>query len=143
MAIPKERKSKDGKVMHFSVGALIERDGKYLLIDRVQSPFGFAGVAGHIDEGEVAEEALVREVKEESGLDVERFELLFDEEVSSNTCRRGIDVHYWYLYKCFVKGDIKQNIEETKSIGWYTLEEIKKLELEPVWKYYFEKLGLI
>ncbi|MCK5332316.1 NUDIX hydrolase [Candidatus Parcubacteria bacterium] len=143
MAIPKEGKSKDGKAMHFSVGALIENGGKYLLIDRVKPPFGFAGVAGHIDEGESAEEALVREVKEESGLDVENFELLFEEEASFNTCRRGIDVHYWYLFRCVVEGKIKQNIEETKSIGWYTLEEMKKLELEPVWKYYFEKMGLI
>ncbi|MCK5413456.1 MAG: NUDIX hydrolase [Candidatus Pacebacteria bacterium] len=143
MAIPKEGKSKNGKAMHYSVGALIEEDGKYLLIDRVKPPFGFAGVAGHIDEGEEAEEALVREVKEESGLKVKGFKLLFEEEANFNTCRRGIEVHYWYLFKCIVKGRVKQNIEETKSIDWYTIEEIKKLELEPVWKYYFEKMGII
>ena len=52
MAKPKEGKTKDGTPMHFSVGALIERDGQYLLIDRAVPPFGFAGVAGHIDDGE-------------------------------------------------------------------------------------------
>ncbi len=143
MTISKERKSKVGERMHFSVGALIEKDGKYLLINRVKPPLGFAGVAGHINEGESFEESLRREVKEESGLDVESFELLFEEELDWNTCRRGISVHYWYLFKCFVGGDIEQNINETKSIDWYTLEEIKKLELEPVWRYWFEKLGLI
>ena len=52
MSNPKQGKSKDGKLMHYSVGALIKKDGKYLLIDRVKPPLGFAGIAGHIDEGE-------------------------------------------------------------------------------------------
>lgn len=62
MAKPKESVI-DGKVHHYSVGALIELNGKYLLIDRAIPPLGFAGVAGHIDEGEAPEHALAREVE--------------------------------------------------------------------------------
>jgi 8-oxo-dGTP pyrophosphatase MutT (NUDIX family) len=140
---PKTSKSKEGKVMHYSVGAVIEENGKYLLIDRKIYPPGFAGIAGHLDEGETPEQAIVREIKEEAGLDAENCKLLLEEEMSWNKCSRGIGCHYWYLFKCQVKGEINQNKRETKSIGGYTKEEIKKLNLEPVWKYCFEKLKII
>jgi len=143
MAIPKQGKGRDGKLMHYSVGALIKKDGKYLLIDRVQPPFGFAGIAGHIDEGENPEQALKREVEEESGLKIEKYKLLFEEELDWNWCSKGVGIHYWYLYECDVSGKIKENYTETKSIGWYSAEEIKKLKLEPVWEYWFKKIKII
>lgn len=143
MPDPKTGKSRDGRKMHYSVGALIESYGKYLLIDRRKEPFGFAGIAGHVDEGEEALQALKREVLEETGLKAEEAELLLEEEVPWNWCRRGIKVHYWYLYKCKVSGEAKQNKEEEKSIAWYSVEEIKKLELEEVWKHWLEKLGIL
>jgi len=150
MAKPKVGEASDGRPMHFSVGALIERNGLYLLIDRKYPPYGFAGVAGHVDEGEDEEEALCREVCEESGFKIERRRLLIAEEVDWNWCHKyvgdnkdGAGVHYWFLFSCEVSGEIKQNKGETKSIGWYTAEQIQKLNLEPVWRYWFEKLGII
>lgn len=140
---PKLEQNSKGVDMHFAVGAVIEVDGKYLLIDRDMEPLGFAGIAGHIDEGEEAEETLLRKVEEESGLKVKSHSLLFEEEVEWNWCRVGIQTHYWYLYKCEVEGDVKNNPEASKSIGWYALEEIQKLKWEPVWKYWFEKLGVL
>jgi NADH pyrophosphatase NudC (nudix superfamily) len=113
------------------------------LADRKIKPFGFAGLAGHIDEGETPEEALSREVFEESGLKVKSCSLLFEEEVDWNWCSVGVKSHYWYVYQCEVEGEVKHNPDELKSSGWYTVEEIKKLELEPVWKYWFEKLGIL
>ncbi len=134
---------RDGEKIHFSVGALIERDGKFLLIDRAIPPFGFAGIAGHIDAGESPEEALRREIKEECGLDLGKYEPIFEEFVAWDECSRGVRGHYWYLYRCEVSGDIKFNARETKKIGWFPLEEIGRLTLEPVWKYWFEKLGMV
>ena len=138
----KTGKSKGDKPMHYSVGAIIRRGGKLLMIDRNIPPFGFACVAGHIDEGETAEDAVVREVLEESGLKVERCEKIAEEELDWNRCSKGVDAHHWYLFECEVSGQERMN-EESKSIGWFSLDEIKKLELEPVWKYWFEKLGVI
>lgn len=63
---PMQTQNSRGELMHFSVGAVIEVGGKYVLIDRDMEPFGFAGLAGHIDEGETPEEALFRKVGEES-----------------------------------------------------------------------------
>lgn len=142
MPEPKLSKSSNGKPMHFSVGALIEKDGKYLLIERAKPPLGFALVAGHVDEGEEPEVALKREVKEESGYDLENFELITEGELD-DTCRRGISVHYWYLYKCEVSGEIVHNDEETLSIGWYTKEETQDLEFEPACDFWLKKLRLI
>jgi len=140
---PKKELNSKGITMHFSVGAIIQSKGKYLLIDRNTEPLGFAGIAGHINEGEKPEEALARKVFEESRLRIKTFSLLFEEEVEWNWCRAGVTSHYWYVYQCEVEGEPQNNPEASKSIGWYTPEQIKKLKLEPVWKYWFEKLGII
>ncbi len=114
-----------------------------MLIDRTNPPFGFAGVGGHIDEGENPEEAIKREVEEESGLKVNSFKQIGEEEILWNFCKSGTPAHYWKLYKCDTEGEIKGQAEEMKSISWYTKEEMEKLSLEPVWRYWFEKIGII
>jgi len=143
MAKPKIGISSDGKPMHYTVGALIEKDGKYLLIDRALPPYGWAGPAGHLGEGESPDDAVVRKVNEEVGLEVITKKILFEEEVPWNTCREGIDYHYWYLYACETKGEISIDSEGAKSYDWVSKEQIAKLELEPVWDYWFKKLGII
>ncbi len=140
MGEPKVGKSKNGEVMHYSVGAIIYRDGKFLLVDRLKPPLGWAAVAGHIDEGEGPEEALQREIFEESGLEMVFRELIFEEEVDENACSRGVGVHYWYVYKVGVKGEPVFNPNEAKAMGWFTKEEIEKLSLETVWRYWLGKL---
>lgn len=142
MSNPKETKAQNGKPMHYSVGALIHKDDKYLLIDRAIPPFGFAGVAGHIDEDENPEQALAREVEEEIGLKIKSKKLLFEENLDWNWCSKGIDNHYWYLFECEVIGEIKRSERETKSVGWYNADEIRELTLEPVWEYWFKKLKI-
>ena len=135
---------KNGELLHFSVGALIEKDGKFLLIDRNLHPFGFACVAGHVDEGESPEVALEREVREECGLIVESAKLVAEEEVTQkNKCTYGVEQHKWFVFSCTVSGDLKTNEQEVKSSGWYTPTEIKELKVEPVWKYWLQKLAII
>ena len=138
MAEAKKGFSKDGRLMHYSVGAIIKKDKKYLLIDRATEPFGFAGIAGHVDVGENPEQALVREVKEESGLTVVRYALITERLFDRNKCSNGVNVHYWYLYMCGVTGDLEWNKREAKSIGYHTLEQMRELKLELVWKYWFK-----
>ena len=131
-----------GKIKHFTVGAVIEKDGKFLLIERINYPFGFAGVAGHIDYGETPEQAVRREIKEESNLEVVSHKLLFHETLEQDKCVLGGDIHEWYLFKCETKGNLKKDDEACK-IGWFSGEEIRKLKLEENWKYWFRKLGII
>lgn len=143
MAEPKLETSSDGKPMHYTVGALIERDGKYLLIDRAVIPYGWAGVAGHLGDDECPDDAIVRKVNEEVSLEVVTKKILLKEEVPWNTCRAGVDYHYWCLYSCETKGEVSINLEGAKSYDWVSKEEIAKLGLEPVWDYWFKKLGIV
>ena len=132
----------NNRILHFTVGALIEQDGKYLLIDRALPPLGFACVAGHIDEGEEPINAVKREIKEESNLDAKEVTLVDEETLDWNWCSKGATQHHWCIYKCKVNGKIKRN-EESKSIGWFYPEEIRTLKLEPSWEYWFKKLKII
>jgi len=143
MGIPKLGRSKNNKLMHYSVGAVIKKGNKYLLIERRFFPYGFAGIAGHLDIHENVVDAIVREVREESGLKVTSHKLIIEEEVYPNKCVVGINVHYWYVFDCKVSGKIKENFLETKSVGWYSADKIKKLKLEKIWRYWFKKLKII
>lgn len=134
--------SSNGGILHYSVGAVIEHNGEYLLVDRKEIPLGFAGLAGHVDDGEDSDTAIIREVEEESGLHVVSKKLISEEEILWNYCKNA-PAHKWRLYFCIVEGEVKQNTEEEKSIGWYTPNEMQNMNLEPVWRYWFEKLEII
>ena len=59
--------------MPIIVGGVLEKDGKYLLVQEAQEKcYGKWNLpAGHLDPNETIIEAAKREIKEESGLDVE------------------------------------------------------------------------
>ena len=143
MGITKTGRSTRDELLHYSVGAIIKHEGKYLLINRATPPYGYACLAGHIDQGEEPLEALKREVSEESGLILHDAKLLFEEEMVGNWCNQEAQNHYWYVYEGSVSGTIDASERETKSIGWYTQEEIYTLDIEPGWHYFFEKLKLL
>ncbi len=142
MSQPKLDIASDGRPRHHSVGALIERDGKYLLFDRVKKPFGYAGPAGHVDEGEDPITALLREVKEETGLTVVDFKLLFEEELPWDTCSRGVPVHQWHFFTCTVEGDLQPELKETRNMDWYTPGVNWPTAFDPAWAHWFKKLGI-
>jgi ADP-ribose pyrophosphatase YjhB (NUDIX family) len=56
---------------YLTVDAIIEIDGGIILIKRKNPPPGWAIPGGFVDYGETLEEAVVREAKEETGLDIE------------------------------------------------------------------------
>ena len=132
-----------GEEMHYSVGAIIARRDEYLLIDRVKPPYGFAGIAGHVEEGESPEEAVRREVWEESGLEVTTLRLVAEGRLENNICSRGVRTHYWHVYACETKGELVFNAAETKSLGWHARDAIAALPLEPAWRHWFERTGVI
>ena len=131
-----------GKTVHYSIGAIIKKGEKILLIDRAIPPSGFACPAGHVDEGESSEEALKREIMEETSLKVTDCELVFQGMLKNNWCNKGATQHQWKVFACKVKGRVKKN-DESKSIGWYTPEEIRKLDLESSWTFLFKSIGII
>ena len=130
--------------MHRSVGAIIKKNSKILMIDRAYFPFGWACPAGHIDDDETPEQALIREVKEETSLDIKTYKLLIHEFVSWNECVQGVKGHDWYVYEVGEwQGKVMQNKREEKAVGWFNRHQIKKLELEEIWQYWFKKLKIL
>lgn len=132
-----------------SVGGIYEESGRILMIYRKYEPYGWACPAGHIEEGDNAQETLIKEFDEEVGLKVVGMEQLLAEDVPWNNCHRSNGMgHTWWVFKAFCLGEVRVGEEETrvddktgKSWGWFTKDEIKLLDLEPVWRYWFKKLG--
>ena len=133
---------REGKIIHYSVGVIVEQYGKFLLMDRATEPLGFAAVAGHVDEGESPEQAAARELHEEVGLVAGPLKLLYQEMLHWDWCRRGVTGHYWHLYSTDATGVPKGDGREVKSLGWYTREEMQHLRYNPAWTYWFKKMGI-
>jgi len=131
-----------GGCNHTSVGVLVEREGKVLLIERKKFPFGWAPPAGHIDDGEDYETAARRELKEEVGLIAGPLELLAEGR-KEYQCSRGSTWHYWKLYKTSAEGELRVDTGEAKNFAWFAPGEIKNLKLDPVIGEWFKELGII
>lgn len=109
---------------HIIGGAIIERDHKYLLvqeaedhIDACKGKWGAPG--GHVDPGETIMEAAVREVKEETGCEVEL----------TSVCQIGTmpGQNFTFLAIIFT-ARVAQDVEnfaseEIATTRWFTYEE--------------------
>ncbi len=112
---------------HTSVGMLVWKEGKILLIERAKFPFGFALPAGHVDGDASFEIAAQRELEEEVGLKVESLKLIAEGR-KENMCRRTDGTwHYWKIYEAETSGELQRSIVETKGVGWYSKEELHQL----------------
>lgn len=112
------------------VGAIIQDDrGRVLLIKRATEPekgkWGIPG--GHVNFQESLQEAITREVKEETGLDVVD-SCLF---TYTESIRADKDAHYIIFYFLTrTEGTIKiSQPEEIADASWHTPEQIKTMKL--------------
>jgi ADP-ribose pyrophosphatase YjhB (NUDIX family) len=112
---------------HTSVGMLVWKDEKLLLIERAKFPFGFAIPAGHVDEDPSYEDSARRELQEEVGLEAIELKVVAEGR-KENHCRREDGTwHYWKLYEVTFSGEVDRSVEETKQVKWYAKEEIERL----------------
>ena len=112
---------------HTSVGMLVWKNDKLLLIERAKFPFGFAVPAGHVDGDQTYEESARRELKEEVGLETKELKLIAEGRKENHCRREGGTWHYWKIYQIIVSGDIERSKDETKQVGWYDKDQIQKL----------------
>jgi 8-oxo-dGTP diphosphatase len=100
---------------------LIKKDGKYLLINakRGAAKTLWNNPGGHMDDGETIEETARREIKEETGYDIEIKKLI-------GTYTRKVKK---YVFECeIISGSLNIPEDEIADAKWFTVDEVKLLE---------------
>ena len=133
---------KTGEYHHESVGIIVIRpDKKILFFERTIFPYGQTIPAGHLEANENPEKAVLRELKEETGLSLSKVNLFKEEDVSGDPCRRGADFHFWHLYLVKLNTSFTPKIqkEEGQKPIWLDLNQALKRKLTPPVRYFLEK----
>lgn len=106
------------------VGALIIKDGFVLLVKRGHEPGkGLWSIPGGLVElGETVRQAVVREVKEETGLDVEVERLLEVGDVIVNDEAGGVKYHYVMInFLVKVVGGVVKAASDASNVRWFPI----------------------
>ncbi|MBI2547704.1 MAG: NUDIX domain-containing protein [Candidatus Aenigmarchaeota archaeon] len=130
--------SEKKSVRHFTATAYIVDNGKILLVNHKKLGM-WLPIGGHVEENETPDQAVIRETKEETGLDAEiirlskhaqyeypRAEILHTPYVISLQNIKDDHQHIDLEYVCNVKG--KKILKGTEECKWFTANEIKNLE---------------
>ena len=122
------------------VGILSRKRGdgiEYFLVSSTKDFGEFSGAyyppGGHIEEGEDEVSALVREMKEELGIDISptrRIAETLGDVKDQITC--------WWVSD-IVGGDFVVDSKEIANFGWFTRKEMNALHLWPATKKFFEE----
>jgi len=115
-----------------TVGALIVNEkGEVLIVRSKKWGEKHTVPGGHIELGERAEDAIVREVKEETGLDSEVVELLV---LQQAIYPKDYQKHEHYIFMDYVckarSSEVKLDGRELQSYVWVKPEDALKLDLE-------------
>ncbi len=110
------------------VGALIYDGDRVLLVQRGKEPLkGFWSLpGGAVETGELVQDALIREVQEETGLEVKivRFGELF-ERIMPDTAG-ATEYHYVLLdYVCEILSGQPRAGSDSADVRWFSPEELK------------------
>ena len=127
-----------------TVGALVVNDRHEVLMVRSEK-WGekYTVPGGHIELGERAEAAIVREVKEETGLDSVAEELLI---VQQAIYPKDYRKHEHYIFMDYVcratSSEVKLDGRELQSYIWIKPEDALKLDLEEYTRNFVERFIL-
>lgn len=117
---------------HACVGALIfNKDGRFLLVKSHKFHDMFVVPGGHIELGEKAEDALIRELKEETGLHVFDIEFLGIQEFIFDKAFYKKRHFIFFDYACRTDSDEVVLNDEAQDHAWVTIEESREMPVEP------------
>ena len=124
------------------VGAVIICDGKLLLEKRKNDPGkGKWSIPGGLVElGENVEQTVIREVKEETGLEVEKPEHI--DVVDNITRNENGEVKYHFViidYFVKLKGGTLKAASDAEELKWVALNEVEKYDLTKTFWAFFVK----
>lgn len=119
--------------------AVIEKDGKHFLIKQSKGkPLGgqWRHPGGKFEEGEKPSDGLKREIKEELGIEIE---------VVGNgpffvTKADYLDCYFGFFKAVCTGGDLKADKSEIDDYGWFTLEEISKMDLMNATRVFYREI---
>ena len=104
-------------------------DGDRVLLVRRADTGQWSLPAGILEPGEQPAVGLVREIREETGVEVEIERLVSVQALRPSTYPNGDRVQYLDL--CFscrpVRGEARVNDDETTEVGWYDLDQLPQL----------------
>lgn len=113
------------------VKAIIEKDGKILFMKRsekyeyLSESWDIPG--GRLNFGEEPEEGLKREIKEETGLELEEIKQILD----ANTVFKNEEKQIVRItYLCTVKDGKHQLSQEHTELQWIPIKKLKKLQFK-------------
>lgn len=108
--------------MKVIVGGVVEKDGKYLLVQEAKKKcyekWNFP--AGHLDFNESLKEGAIREIKEETGCDVELEGVCF---IGNKTLEDDLFIMIIFNAK-LINENIKFDKEEILDVKWFDYDEI-------------------
>ncbi len=110
------------------VGGVIKKDNKYLLVQEAKEKCykKWNLPAGHLDNNEILTEAAKREIKEETGCDVEITGVC---QIGNRKLESDIFVSLIFTTK-LLKEEIKFDTSEILDVKWFTYEEIVSMKTD-------------
>jgi 8-oxo-dGTP pyrophosphatase MutT (NUDIX family) len=125
-----------GGVVNIRVGAIIMRDGKFLMVGNPRFDYLYS-VGGRIQFGETAEEAVLREVREETGraLEIDRLGFVTEDYfIGDSAAKKGRLIYelgfYFYMKTPPDFAPVCESFTEDgsrESLVWVSPEEKRKL----------------
>jgi len=121
------------------VAVYIEQDGKVLMVQERGQAWGlWAPPMGHVDEGEELEQSAIREVKEETGYDIEILGSLGKRVVSDTDYKGGekdtgkqFEVHFFNGK--IVSGKLEPELDGLLAVEWVEKDKVLSLSLRGGW----------
>ena len=120
--------------MEKSCGAIIFNEGKVLVVKQTSGFYGFP--KGHVEIGETEKETAIREVKEETGLDIK---IISDKRYTqSYIVKENVHKDVVFFIAKLENNNEKRQVEEIEEILWIDINEVENIltydSLQELWK---------
>ncbi|MBI3109706.1 NUDIX domain-containing protein [Candidatus Daviesbacteria bacterium] len=118
-------------IKHFAATAYIvsKIGGEFRVLLHKHKKLGiWIGVGGHVEKGENPKQAVLREAKEETDLEITLVnQFCIQEEKIPKYGKEAAHCHIDFIYFAFAKNP--ENIRMEEEYGWFSLKELDKMDL--------------